>query len=176
MLVLVGPSACGKTRIVQQLIKQYGMEKLVTYTSRSKRVNEVEGKDYHFITKDEFIKKIDENFFIEYVNYNGNYYGTPRSELSENKVVILEPNGLKHYLEKARDLITIVYLKCSKEVLRIRMLNRHDAKEDVERRLKEDCMRFTPEIMNLADLVIDTTPSNIYDDAKAIYSFYKRKK
>lgn len=176
MLVLVGPSACGKTQIVQQLIKQYGMEKLVTYTSRSKRVNEIEGKDYHFISKDEFLQKIDDNFFIEYVNYNGNYYGTPRSELSFNKVVILEPNGLKHYLEKARDLITIVYLKCSQEVLRIRMLNRHDSKEDVVRRLNEDSIRFTSEIMKLADLVVDTTPSNIYDDAKKIYQFYKRQK
>ena len=117
MLVIVGPSASGKTQIVQQLIKNYNMEKLVTYTTRPMRVGEVDGKDYHFISKEEFLKKLDEGFFIEHVCYNGNYYGTSFSDLSDNKVVILEPTGLKHYITFARDLIKIVFLKCSKEVL-----------------------------------------------------------
>ena len=84
MLVIVGPSASGKTQIVQELIKTYHMEKLVTYTSRAPRVNEVEGRDYHFISKDDFEEKIKNNFFIEYVNYNNNYYGTSFSDLGEN--------------------------------------------------------------------------------------------
>lgn len=174
MLVLVGPSACGKTQIVGQLTKQYGLEKLVTYTSRKMRVGEVNGKDYHFIDKLEFEQKIRNDFFIEYVNYNGNYYGTPRSELTKNKVVILEPVGLKHYIEKARNLITIVYLNCSKEVLRIRMLNRGDKEEEIMKRLAGDELRFNKEIKEMADLVIDTTASNIYRDAEIIYKFYMK--
>lgn len=174
MLVIVGPSACGKTQIVQQLIKSYHMEKLVTYTSRSMRKGEIDGRDYNFISTEEFMDKIDKGFFIEYVKYNDNYYGTPCSALTQNKVVILEPTGLKHYLEKARELINIVYLRCSKEVLKIRMINRGDKLEDIEKRLINDAKSFTSEIEDLADFVIDTTPSNVYDDAKRIYEYYKR--
>ena len=54
MLVIVGPSACGKTQIVNHLIANYGYEKLVTYTTRPMRVNEVNHIDYHFISKEEF--------------------------------------------------------------------------------------------------------------------------
>ena len=54
MLVIVGPSASGKTQMVQELIKKYKMEKLVTYTTRAMRVGEVNGKDYHFISVEEF--------------------------------------------------------------------------------------------------------------------------
>ena len=55
MLVIVGSSASGKTKIVQELIKTYHMEKLVTYTTREKRIGEIEGKDYHFISREDFI-------------------------------------------------------------------------------------------------------------------------
>lgn len=172
MLVLVGPSASGKTQIVQELIKNYNMEKLVTYTTRPMRVGEVNGKDYHFISKEDFIKKINGDFFIEHVEYNNNFYGTSRSDLSENKVVILEPTGLKHYLQEARDLITVVVLRCSKEVLGIRMAIRGDKPEDIKRRLDGDGAVFTRDVEKLADLVLDTTPSNIYNDALNIYRYY----
>lgn len=172
MLVIIGPSASGKTQIVQELIQKYQMEKLVTYTTRPKRSGEVEGKDYHFITQTEFQTKIKQNFFIEYVNYNGNYYGTCRNDLSSNKVVILEQSGLKHYIKEAREKIKIVFLRCSANVLRIRMLKRGDKEEDIQRRLKSDKEVFHQDIAKLADWVIDTTSSNIYDDAKMIYQLY----
>lgn len=176
MLVIVGPSASGKTQIVQELIKKYNMEKLVTYTTRPMRVGEVNGKDYHFISHEEFEQKINNNFFIEYVKYNNNCYGTSRSDLSDNKVVILEPNGLKHYLNEARELIKVVVLRCSKNVLGIRMAIRGDKPEDIIRRLEGDGAVFTKEVEQLADLVLDTTPSNIYDDAKNIFNYYQSSK
>ena len=68
MLILVGPSASGKTEATKILIEKYNLKKLVTYTTRSMRVHEVNGKDYHFITKEEFINKMKEkdvyNLFI----------------------------------------------------------------------------------------------------------------
>ena len=60
MLVLVGPSASGKTEATKLLIEKYNLKKLVTYTTRKIRVNEVNGKDYHFISVDEFKQKIQE--------------------------------------------------------------------------------------------------------------------
>lgn len=85
MLVIIGPSASGKTQIVNTLIKFYKMRKMVTYTTRPIRNHEVNGIDYYFINKEEFLKKIKDDFFLEYVCYNGYYYGTANNELSSVK-------------------------------------------------------------------------------------------
>lgn len=175
MLILIGPSASGKTEIVKLLIKQYSMEKLVTYTSRPMRVGEIMDKDYHFISKSSFEEKIKHNFFFEYVEYNNNYYGTAVEDLTDNKVVILEKNGLQHYIDKVRDQITIVFLKCEEEVLKERMIKRGDQMEIILKRLEGDKIKFDSSIEQLADLVLDTSYSNILDDARIIYSFYQER-
>ena len=175
MLVLVGPSASGKTEAAKQLIDKYKMRKLVTYTSRSKRPNEIEGVDYHFLTKEEFEKRIKEDFFLEYVDYNGNYYGTSKEGLDEDKVVILEPTGLKHYLLKAKDKIKICYLKCPIEIREERMKNRGDDELSIEKRLASDDKIFTPEIEKLADWVIDGYGKTIEAMGHEIYLLYKDK-
>ena len=173
MLILVGPSASGKTQIVQLLRKDYGLNKMVTYTSRLPRVGEVDGVDYHFLSKEEFEKKIKEDFFIEYVVYNGNYYGTAKACISSDKVVILEPSGLKHYLEKVRSQVKVAFLRCSDEIVRIRMKQRGDSEEVIKKRLVLDKEVFNSNIVNLCDWVVDTSASNVYQNAKDIYLLYK---
>ncbi|MBP3504425.1 MAG: AAA family ATPase [Bacilli bacterium] len=173
MLILVGPSASGKTQIVKILREKYGLNKMVTYTSRAMRPGEKEGIDYFFLTKEEFEKRINEGFFIEYVVYNGNYYGTSLSQVSNDKVVILEPTGLKHYINKIRDEVKVAFLRCSTEIVRIRMKERGDDPEVIRKRLLLDGEVFNKDIMKLADWVIDTSASNIYDNASEIYLLYK---
>ena len=58
MLVIIGPSACGKTQIVNKLISDFGYKKLVTYTTRPMRLNEKQGIDYNFITEEKFKEKM----------------------------------------------------------------------------------------------------------------------
>lgn len=173
MLILVGPSASGKTQIVKILREKYGLNKMVTYTSRTMRPGEKEGIDYFFLTKEEFEKRINECFFIEYVVYNGNYYGTALSQVSSDKVVILEPTGLKHYINKIRDEVKVAFLRCSTEIVRIRMKERGDDPEVIKKRLLLDGEVFNKDVMKLADWVIDTSASNIYDNALEIYLLYK---
>ena len=173
MLILVGPSASGKTQIVKILREKYGLNKMVTYTSRTMRPGEKEGIDYFFLTKEEFEKRINEGFFIEYVVYNGNYYGTALSQVSSDKVVILEPTGLKHYINKIRDEVKVAFLRCSTEIVRIRMKERGDDPEVIKKRLLLDGEVFNKDVMILADWVIDTSASNIYDNALEIYLLYK---
>lgn len=173
MLILVGPSASGKTQIVQILREKYGLSKMVTYTTRQMRPGETEGVDYFFLTKEVFEKRISEGFFIEYVMYNGNYYGTSLSQVSSDKVVILEPNGLKHYLEKLPNDVKVAFLRCSREIVRIRMQGRGDAVDVIEKRLLLDEQVFNKDVMKLADWVIDTSASNVYANAEEIYQLYK---
>ncbi len=173
MLVLVGPSASGKTQAGIDLNKKYGLSKLVTYTTRSMRPGEVNHVDYHFLSLDEFMNNINNKFFLEYVSYNNNYYGTSESDFSSDKYVILEPNGLYTYINKVRDKIKVVYLKCSKDVLRNRMINRGDTKEQINNRLSLDDKVFTSELENVADLVIDTSDKDEYTVCEMIYNYYK---
>ena len=175
MLVLVGPSASGKTQAANLLIKKDGMKKMVTYTTRSMRPLEKEGVDYHFLTKEEFLKKIEENFFLEYVIYNGNYYGTSYDSISDDKVVILEPNGLKVYLEKIRDQIKVVYLESDPEIIKVRMRFRGESEADIEKRIALDATVFTKEVAALADKVIDSNYIDLATLAKEIYDFYHEK-
>ena len=174
MLVIIGPSASGKTQIVNSLIQFYKMKKMVTYTTRPIRNQEVNGIDYYFIKKEEFLKKITNNFFLEYVSYNGYYYGTANNELSSDKVVIVVKEGLKAYLQKAKEQIKIVFIRCSKPIRRLRMMERNDDLECIHTRLIHDDEIFDDEVRELADLIIDTSNSNVYDDAKKIYEFYKK--
>ena len=173
MLILVGPSASGKTEATKILIEKYNLKKLVTYTTRSMRVHEVNGKDYHFITKEEFINKINQNFFLEYVEYNGNYYGTSKEDLSSDKVVILEPAGVKTYVQKAKELIKICYLKTSIEYRLKRMIARLDDPKEIEKRNKNDDLIFNEELEQIADWVIDSNDISLDDLTLQIYQLYK---
>jgi guanylate kinase len=173
MLILVGPSASGKTEAAKLLISKYNMKKLVTYTSRNMRLNEVQGVDYHFISVEDFEKKIKEDFFIEYVNYNGNYYGTSKEGLDSDKVVILEPTGLKHYLEVAKDLVKICYLRCPKEIRYQRMVARGDSEEVINKRIDSDDIVFSKELELIATWAIDGYGESLEDMTNRIYNLYK---
>jgi guanylate kinase len=173
MLILVGPSASGKTEATKILIQKYNLKKLVTYTTRNMRVHEVNGKDYHFISKEEFMDKINNNFFIEYVEYNGNFYGTSREDLSKDKVVILEPAGVKAYVQKAKELIKICYLRTSIEYRLKRMIARMDDPKEIEKRIQNDDLIFNKELETLADWVIDSNDISLEDLTEQIYQLYK---
>lgn len=172
MLIIVGPSAAGKTEIVKRITEISSLKKLVTYTTRLLRWNETEDVDYHFISLEDFKNKLDNNFFFEYVIYNNNYYGTATNDIIPSNVVILEPNGLRKYIEKAKDKIKICYLKCSEDVRKLRMIKRKDQPESIKRRLKSDQICFTTKIENLADLVVDSEHLSIDEAAQKIIEFY----
>ena len=173
MLILIGPSASGKTEVVKKLISDYNMKKFVTYTSRPMRPGEIKDKDYHFLTKEEFVKKINESFFLEYVEYNGNYYGTSYEGMDTDKVVILEPSGLKHYIKHARENIKICYITCDKEIREKRMIKRGDSLDNIKKRLISDEVIFNDELYDLADWVIHDTDYTLEELTQKVYDLYK---
>ena len=97
IIVLLGASGSGKSTIENQLSTQYGFEKIVSYTTRKPRDNEVNGKDYWFIDNGTFEESIDRNLFAEYDEYTQNrLYGTLKSDYKNgNKIVVLTPHGLR---------------------------------------------------------------------------------
>ena len=95
LIVISGPSGAGKGTIIKELLKSNDSLYLsVSMTSRPMRNYETNGKEYYFASKEEFEERIKNDEFLEYTSYNGNYYGTLKSELVDNlkagKNVILE--------------------------------------------------------------------------------------
>jgi guanylate kinase len=91
MLILVGPSASGKTESAKIMINRYPISRVVTCTTRPQRVNEIDGFDYHFVSDSRFLQLLKQNYFAETAVYNGFCYGTPLEELRDDKLIILEP-------------------------------------------------------------------------------------
>lgn len=173
MLILIGPSASGKTEVVKMLISKYNMKKFVTYTSRPMRPGEIEDVDYHFLSREEFEEKINDSFFLEYVEYNNNYYGTSYEGMDTDKVVILEPSGLKHYIKHARKNIKICYITCSEELREKRMIKRGDSEENIKKRLTSDRVIFNEELNELADWVIHDEDFSLEELTEKVYDLYK---
>ena len=171
MLVLVGPSASGKSAIVKCLESKYGIKKFITCTTRDKRVGEVNGIDYFFMTKEEFTTRYENDEFIETVYYNGNYYGTLKKEAGVNKVVILEPQGLNNFLEKV-DNIYSVFLKTDVNILKDRMIGRGDSILDVNKRLENDKILFSKEQLSQINLEVDTSNLSVDEIAEYIVKNY----
>lgn len=145
LIVISGPSGCGKGTICESLLKKN--PKLffsVSMTTRNPREGEVDGVDYYFVSKDEFLNKIDDGGMLEYaVVYNGNYYGTPREEvekkLNEGVDVILEIEieGAAQVNEAMPDAIFIFIMPPSMRELKRRLIKRNtETKEQIVERFK----------------------------------------
>ncbi|MYF98665.1 guanylate kinase [Candidatus Poribacteria bacterium] len=95
VVVISGPSGCGKSTVVKTLCKLDETLRLsISATTRTPRPQEVDGKNYHFMTHTQFEDQINEDVFLEWAKYRDNYYGTPKSEINtsqqEGKDTILE--------------------------------------------------------------------------------------
>ena len=173
MIILIGASATGKTEVGKLLNSKYNLNKVITYTTREIRCSEIDGIDYHFISKEEFIKLKDNDFFFEWMEYNGNYYGTSNESLNDHSYLILDFNGLKKY-KNSKLNTTAFYFTCSKEIRLQRMLKRGDSIENAYKRIEVDDLAFTDEIKNVVDYVIDVSASSLDDVAKIVYDLYKK--
>ena len=173
MLILIGPSASGKTEVAKLLAKKYNITKIVTYTTRAPRINEINGVDYNFVTVDEFAKLTQEDFFVETTYYNSNYYGTAKKDIKDDKCVILDPNGLKSFLALNDERIVSIYLNCDENVRYERMINRNDSVESAKNRLINDRIAFNDANLQGITFVVDSdniTLDELCDKVMNLYS------
>ena len=99
MIILIGPSASGKTVAAKNLQEKYNLKKAITTTTRKMRINETDGVDYFFLTRKEFLKEKKNDKFVETTLYNNNFYGCRKDQVDDNKIIILDPNGLHSFLK-----------------------------------------------------------------------------
>jgi guanylate kinase len=130
LLVISGPSGAGKGTVCKALIEKNPIWISTSCTTRKPREGEVEGVNYFFIERDDFLKRIDKEDFLEYAEVYGNFYGTPKSEvlkmLEEGKDVILEIDiqGALKIKSSYPKGIFIFIMPPSMEELRNRITNR----------------------------------------------------
>ena len=146
MIILSSPSGAGKTTLVNLLSKKNNFEISISHTTRKPRPNEVNGKDYHFVSNDEFKRLIKNEEFLEYAKVFDNYYGTSRTpvidKMNKGKNVLFDIDwqGADQIKNKNLDfkLITFFILPPSKKILYERLSSR-DMKDKliVEERMKQ---------------------------------------
>lgn len=183
LFIFSAPSGSGKTTIVRTLLeKDLDIEFSISATSRPKRENETDGKDYYFLSADDFKEKIDKDEFVEWEEvYENRFYGTLKSELeriwNQGKHVIFDVDvvgGLsikKKYQDKA---LSIFIMPPSIEELEKRLILRStDSIEDIETRINK-----AKEELNYAEkfdiiIVNDNLDNAIMESEKVVNNFIK---
>ncbi len=143
VFIISAPSGSGKSTLVNELLKLVpDLEFSISYTTRAPRGSEQNGKQYHFIPRDEFEKMIKANEFLEYANVFGNYYGTARRFLKEAELkrqdllLDIDVQGAAQIKKKLPGAPSIFVLPPDRKTLEWRLRKRsEDAEEVIQRRL-----------------------------------------
>ena len=143
LIIVSGPSGSGKSTITKLVRDRLQMELSISATTRKPRIGEIDGKDYFFLTMEEFENKIKNDEFYEYANVHGNYYGTLKKVVDDNlekgKNVMLEIDvqGALIAKEKKKDAILVFFKTENNKILEERLRNRKtDSEEVIQVRLK----------------------------------------
>ena len=172
MLVLSGASASGKTEVAHVIAKKYGFQRVITVTTREKRQGEVDGVDYFFVTKEQFLQLIKEDKLVEYTVYNNNYYGSKKDEIKDNKILVIDSEGLKSYIALNNPSIITFALIADSETRKKRMIARGDKQEDVERRIASDRTVFSKTNLKGVNFFIENIHCTLDETADDIYKKY----
>jgi guanylate kinase len=138
--VITGPSGVGKGTLISELCRQFPDLRLsVSATTRPPRSGEQDGREYHFLSADEFERRVAAGEFLEHAEYAGNRYGTLRSEVEEGPVVLeIEVQGARQVREALPDAVQVFIAPPSTDALRERLLARGtDSPEGIRTRLAQ---------------------------------------
>ena len=174
MLILVGHSASGKTEIANVLKNDYEMKKIITYTTRPKRVNEVDDVDYHFVSEEKFLELKEKDFFVETTCFNGYYYGSSKEDVKDDSVVVLDPVGLQNFKNSKLDNIYAIFLNCEESIRLNRMLKRGDDPKIAKERLLHDREKFSFDNIRNIDEIINTSVFSINYLSELVYNTYQK--
>jgi guanylate kinase len=144
VFVITGPSGVGKGTLIRGLMQRLPhLELSVSATTRSPRAREEHGVDYHFLTPEEFERRVEAGDFVEHADYAGRSYGTLRSQLEDRVragvpvVLEIEVQGARQVRSSVPDAVQVFIAPPSLDVLRERLIGRDtDHPEEVERRLR----------------------------------------
>jgi guanylate kinase len=144
LFVVTGPSGVGKGTLIKELLRRVpGLELSTSATTRSPRQGEQDGVDYHFLSEQEFDRRLQAGDFMEHAGYSGHRYGTlrsevrPRLERGTGVVLEIEVQGARQVRRSMPDAVLVFVAPPAPEALRERLEGRGtDTAEQIERRLR----------------------------------------
>ncbi len=174
LIVISGPSGVGKGTVRKALfdLEGHNLVYSVSMTTRLPREGEVDGEDYYFVSKEEFERRIENDLFLEYAEFVGNYYGTPKDKVDEyldqGKEVVLEIeiDGALQVRKRAKDAVFIFVAPPSREALFKRLMRRGtENNQEIKKRFekaerefplahKYDYIVVNDEVDNAADRIL----------------------
>jgi guanylate kinase len=150
LIVISGPSGVGKDTVIKRLLElDPNLRYSVSYTTRSPRPGEVDGVNYHFVSRAEFERLVREDAFLEHATYDGNLYGTPIAQLTDVRasghdiVLKIDVQGAEQVRKRAPDALRIFLAPPSMNELLRRRTQRHSESardQDSRQRIAEDEM------------------------------------
>ena len=184
IIAVCGKSASGKDTLVKSLNKYLNNKeilnhRLVSDTTRLMRHGEQEGVDYHYISTAEFLNRKDNNYYLEFSEFNGWYYGTPFNQISARDINlgVFNVDGLYALSNKIDDFnICVVYLECGIIKRLIRSIKReHKISFEIIRRIFADEADFKDlkKIIGLFRYKIKLYPNEIDLNTKILYQYLK---
>jgi guanylate kinase len=145
VFVITGPSGVGKGTLIERLLERIPeLELSISATTREPRPGELDGRDYHFLSPEEFRRRLEKGDFLEHASYSGNYYGTLRDEVQSrvarchSVVLEIEVQGARQVRDSMGDEAVLIFIAPPDEaVLRERLEARGtDSPEAIEQRLR----------------------------------------
>jgi len=179
LIVVSAPSGCGKGTLLAEILKDKDYYYSVSATTRSPREGEVDGVNYHFATREEFEDLIKSDGMLEYAQYCGNYYGTPKKEvekkLSEGKNVILEieVQGAMQVKEIAPEGVFVFILPPSVSELKKRLLKRGTEEISVIEKRVSEAVGEIKYAEKYDYVIVNDDLSKAVDDFKTVISAEK---
>ena len=148
ILVIVGESASGKSTVEKMIADRNPLyHRVISYTTRPMREGEVDGVNYHFITKEKYDEMVENGDFIEHAVYRDWFYGSAKSDYNdgENHVAVLTPHGcrsLKRWAKENDVEVYSIYIKVDRRSRLMKLLERGDDIEEAYRRTLSDLGQF----------------------------------
>ena len=149
LYIMSGPSGTGKGTICNEIIKRRDINLSVSVTSRDKRVGEIAGVTYNYISVDEFRKLIEDDKMLEWAMYGENYYGTPKEniekmlEAGKDVLLEIEVQGALQVKAKMPEAVMMFIVPPSMEVLKKRLIDRgRETEDEIKTRIKTAQVEF----------------------------------
>ena len=181
LIVISGPAGSGKGTVCSHLLKTGDFAFSVSATTRAPRPGEQNGINYHFISKEEFINRINDGDMLEYTEYCGNFYGTPKKEAEavldsgKNLILEIEVEGARNVKEKYPEAILILLLPPSFATQEQRLRGRGtETEEKILARLEQTKSEL--KFANCYDYVVYNYDGMDLDAAKKIFSIIDAEK
>ena len=177
LIILTGPSGVGKGTVVKEILgKDKNIWLSISATTREPRDGENEGENYYFLNEEKFKQMIEQNLFLEWAQFAGNYYGTPLSSVNKKikqgftVLLEIEVEGAKQIREKFPNSLSIFLLPPDIPELERRIRNRGTEKEEA---IKKRLLRANYEISSSNQFDFALTNYDVYETAKKIINLIR---